>query len=193
MNICIFGASSDKVDPAYGKAVSELGEILGEAGHTVIYGGGRGGLMGKCAHACFNHGGKVIGIAPKFFDIPGVLMKTCGEFILTETMNERKDLMEERAEAFVLLPGGIGSFDEFFEVFTLKQLGKIDKPLVILNTNGYYDKMFEFLKQVAQEKFMSDDCFNLYKVCSEPQEVLPKIHEKEVHEGYHKRIADYNR
>lgn len=193
MDICIFGASSDKIDASYGEAVTKLGEIFGEAGHTLIYGGGRGGLMGKCAHACFAHGGKVIGIAPGFFDIPGVLLKTCGEFILTETMNERKDIMEAKADAFVLLPGGIGSFDEFFEVLTLKQLGKIEKPLVILNTNGYYDKMFLFLEQVAQEKFMSDDCLELYKVCTSPEEVLEKINEKEVHEGYHKRIADYNR
>ena len=93
----------------------------------------------------------------------------------------------------MLLPGGIVSLDEFFEVLTLKQLGKIEKPMVILNTNGYYDKMLEFLKQMAEEKFMSADCLNLFKLCSEPEEVLGKIAEKEVHEGYHKRIADYNR
>lgn len=193
MEICIFAASSDKVDPRYGEAVKSFGELAAEAGHGIVYGGGRGGLMGKCAKACFNKGGRVTGIAPGFFDIPGVLMKSCGEFILTDTMAERKELMVSKSDAFVLLPGGIGSLDEFFEVLTLKQLGKIDKPIVILNTSGYYDKMLEFLKQMAEEKFLGSDCMGIFKVCSEPEEIIPEILRKDPETPYCRRIADYNR
>ena len=194
MNICIYGASSDKLDDVYCEAAKETGRVIAEAGHTLIYGGGRGGLMGKCAHSAFSNGGHIIGIAPGFFDIPGVLMKSCGEFILTDTMRERKYLMEEKADAFVLLPGGIGSFEEFFETLTLKQLGKLDKPIVVLNTAGYYEPMFAMLKNAADQGFMGSDVMGLFKVCDRPEEIIGKINEKDPQpEGYHRRLADYNK
>ena len=123
MNICVFGASADKLDPAYFAAAEELGALLHALGHRLIYGGGKDGLMGACARGVIRAGGRPLGIAPRFFDEPGILDHEGAELLFTETMAERKSLMLESAEAFIALPGGIGTLDEFFEALTLRQLG----------------------------------------------------------------------
>lgn len=193
MNICVYGASSEKLESKYYDAAAEMGRLIAENGHTLVFGGGREGLMGSCAKAAFHGGAHVIGIAPGFFDIPGVLFKSCGQFILTDTMRDRKAMMEEKADGFILLPGGIGSFEEFFETLTLKQLGQLDKPIVILNTDGYYEPMFAMLKNTAQQKFMSESCLELYKVASTPAEAMEKLMEKDELHGSVRRLADYNK
>ena len=110
MNICVYGASGDRLDQAYFDAAFELGALLGQRGHSLIFGGGAGGLMGACARGASSAGADIVGVAPRFFDEPGVLYDGCTRFVFTETMRERKGIMEEQAEAFIALPGGIGTF-----------------------------------------------------------------------------------
>ena len=176
MNICVFGASSDRIDSSYLEAAEKLGTLIARCGHRLVFGGGREGLMGACARGVLCEGGKALGIAPRFFDEPGVLMKepAC-EILFTDTMSERKCLMEEKADAFIALPGGIGTYEEFFEVLTLKQLGRHSKPMAMLNTLGYYNIFNELLRQTAKQGFMRDDVLSLYAMCKDPEAVMDHI------------------
>ena len=135
MNICIYGASSATLEPVYYAEAEKLGELLASAGHALVFGGGREGLMGAAARGVHKMGGGIIGIAPRFFDEPGILYEHCTEMLYTDTMRERKQLMEERSQATVVLPGGIGTYEEFFEMLTLKQLGRTDRAIVIVTHN----------------------------------------------------------
>jgi len=175
MNICVFGAASDYIDDIYKENGEELGKLLSKKGHTLIFGGGAGGLMGAVARGVYAEGGKIIGVAPGFFNVDGVLFENCTEFITTESMRERKYIMEEKADAFIVAPGGIGTFEEFFEVLTLKQLGRHEKAIVIINTNGYYDKMIELLDHTKDKHFMTDKCLELFKVVETAQEAFSYI------------------
>ena len=127
MNICIYGASSAKLAPVYYEKTEELGRMMGLRGHGLVFGGGATGLMGAAARGVDAHHGYILGIAPSFFDQPGVLYEHCSEFIFTETMRERKKLLEERSEATIVAPGGIGTYEEFFEILTLKSLEAFEK------------------------------------------------------------------
>ena len=175
MNICIYGASSDRLDGIFFDAAGKLGELIAESGNTVVFGGGQTGLMGACARGVHKMGGKLIGIAPKFFDEPGILDKNCSEFYFTDTMRERKQLMEDRSDAFIALPGGIGSYEELFEILTLKQLGKHAKPIALLNTDNYYLPLFAMLENTVARGFMSKRCLTLFKLCATPEEALEHI------------------
>ena len=142
MNICVFGASSDRIEKAYFEEAYALGVLIAREGHQLIFGGGNEGLMGACARGVLSEGGRPLGIAPRFFDEPGILMKEECDFVFTETMSERKAHMEAEADAFIALPGGIGTYEEFFEALTLKQLGQHHKPMALLNTAGYFDSFW---------------------------------------------------
>ncbi len=172
MNICVFGASADKLDPAYFAAAEELGALLHALGHRLIYGGGKDGLMGACARGVIRAGGRPLGIAPRFFDEPGILDHEGAELLFTETMAERKSLMLESAEAFIALPGGIGTYEEFFETLTLKALGQHGKPMALLNTNGYYEPFQALLERTAEKGFMGRGVLDLYALCETPEEAL---------------------
>ena len=194
MNICIYGASSRKLAKEYYDAAEALGALMARQGHTLVFGGGQEGIMGAVARGAHAHGGKIIGIAPRFFDRPGILFEECTEFIYTDTMRERKALMEEHSEAFMVLPGGIGTYEEFFEMLTLKQLGRHNKPMVMLNTRGYYDPMAAMLQNTVDEGFMSADCLELYGVCNSPEEALDYIlNAKPVTGSIERKIEDYNK
>ena len=194
MNICIYGASSRKLAKEYYDAAEALGALMARQGHTLVFGGGQEGIMGAVARGAHAHGGKIIGIAPRFFDRPGILFEECTEFIYTDTMRERKALMEEHSEAFMVLPGGIGTYEEFFEMLTLKQLGRHNKPMVMLNTRGYYDPMAAMLQNTVDEGFMSADCLELYGVCNSPEEALDYIlNAKLVTGSIERKIEDYNK
>lgn len=156
MNICVFGASSDKIDKKYIKEAEFLGEELAKRGHSLVFGGGNFGEMGAVARGAYKNGGKIIGVAPKFFDKDGVLFENCTDFVFTETMRERKAYMEDNSDAFIICPGGIGTFEEYFEVLVLKQLGQHSKPIAILNTNNYYEKIHEMLMHAKSEDFMEN-------------------------------------
>lgn len=168
MKICVFGASSRDLKQEYYDEAYELGAILAQRGHTIVFGGGTSGLMGAAARGAKSRGGRLIGVAPKFFDEPGVLYEDCDEMLFTETMSERKKAMEDMSDAFVILPGGIGTFEEFFEALTLKQLGRHAKAMAVLNTLGYYDAMEAMLERAVSEEFLTPDGRALYAVFTDP-------------------------
>ena len=163
MQICVYGASSDAIDPQYIAATETLGEKMGLRGHTLVFGGGAAGLMGAAARGMSKQGGRIIGIAPSFFNVDGILYKGCTDFIYTETMHERKFQMEEQSDAFIITPGGIGTFEEFFEVLTLKQLGRHNKPIALLNIGGYYDDILSLIEKAIAGRFMQEACRKLVR------------------------------
>lgn len=193
MNICVYGASGDKLDRAYFEVAFELGKLLGRRGHSLIFGGGAGGLMGACARGASAAGAEIVGVAPRFFDESGVLYDGCTRFIFTETMHERKALMEDQAEAFIALPGGIGTFEEFFETLTLKQLGRHGKPMALLNTLGYFDALQELLLRAVEGGFLSRGCLALYALCDSPSQALDRAEQPETLRGGITRLADYTK
>ncbi len=193
MNICIFGASGRELEESYYAAAELLGSLIAQQGHTLVFGGGREGLMGAAARGAHKYGGDIIGIVPKFFDEPGIIYEHCTELIFTETVRERKQLMEERSEACVVLPGGIGTLEEFFEMLTLKQLGRSDRAIVVLNTNNYYDPMQHMLEDTARQRFMSRGCLELYGLADTPDKALDYIARYVPRKGSIRRLEDYNK
>ena len=136
MNICIYGAASADLDQIYYDKTEQLGRLMAKRGHGLVFGGGETGLMGAAARGVAAEKGYILGIAPKFFDKPGVLYQKCTDFIITETMRERKHLLEEKSQATIVAPGGIGTYEEFFEIFTLKSLNRLDRAIVFYNINN---------------------------------------------------------
>lgn len=172
MKICLYGASSPDLAQEYYDRVFELGVEMAGRGHGMVYGGGAQGIMGAAARGVRSKDGEVVGVAPNFFNVDGILYQNCTEFVYTETMRQRKQIMEERADAFVLAPGGIGSFEEFFEILTLKQLGRHNKPIAVLNTRGYYDSLQRMMEHAVEEGFVKEACLGIYRVFEEPGELL---------------------
>lgn len=193
MNICIFGASGRELDEVYYEEAECLGALIAQRGHALVFGGGREGLMGAAARGAHENGGRIIGIVPRFFDEPGIIYEHCDELIFTETMRERKQLMEEQSSACVVLPGGIGTFEEFFEMLTLKQLGRSDRAIALLNTNGYYEPMLHMLEETARGRFMSRACLELYKPVDTPEQALDYIARYVPQKGSIRRLEDYNK
>ncbi len=179
MKICVFGASSRDLGQGYFDEAFDLGAELARRGHTIVFGGGASGLMGATARGAKSQGGHLIGIAPKFFDEPGILDKDCDEMIFTETMSERKKAMEDMSEAFITLPGGIGTFEEFFEALTLKQLGRHAKAMAVLNTLGYYDALEAMVQRAVDERFLTADGKDLYAMFTDVGELVSYV------ENYH--------
>ena len=172
MKICLYGASSNDIPPLYISSTENLGEEIAKRGHSLIYGGGANGLMGAAARGVVRKGGSVIGVAPSFFNADGVLFKGCKEIIYTETMRERKQIMETKSDAFVMVPGGIGTFDEFFEIITLKQLGRHNKPVAIFNVNGYFDEIIAMLEKAVNQGFMTEKSRNLAPMFADPRKLI---------------------
>ena len=156
MRLCVYGASSSDIDDFYVEKTYELAKELASHDIGMVYGGGAQGLMGAAARGMTSGGGEIIGVSPTFFDVEGVLYKHCTEFIYTETMRERKRIMEEKAYGFIVLPGGIGTFEEFFEILTLKHLKRHNKPIAVFNIKGYYDKLWEAVEYAITEKFLGE-------------------------------------
>ncbi len=191
MHICVYGASGEHLRREYFDAAYELGRLLARNGDRLIFGGGAGGLMGACARGAADGGGAILGVAPRFFDEPGVLFDRCTDFLFTETMAQRKQLMAQESEAFIALPGGIGTFEEFFETLTLKQLGRHGKPMAVLNTLDYYEPMRQMLEQAAQGGFMSRNCFELFAFCRTPGQALEAVRQAPALSGSIRRLEDY--
>ena len=177
MKICIFGAASNKIDPKYIAEVEKLGEFLAEKGHSLVFGAGKNGLMGAAARGFKRKGGLICGVVPHFFreECVEVIYKECDEIIYTDTMAERKATMEEMADAFIVVPGGIGTFEEFYEVLTLKQLGRHTKPIALYDIDGYYDKLEDFMEHAMEAGFINDVCKEIYACVGTPEEVLNYI------------------
>ena len=173
MNICIYGASSTQIDQEYIDKIEELGRELASRGHGLVFGGGAQGLMGAAARGFLEKGGQIIGIAPTFFmNVDGILFDRCSQFVYTETMRERKQLMEEKSDAFLVAPGGIGTFEEFFEILTLKQLGRHTKPIIIYNVLGYFDSMRVMMEDAITKGFLKPTCRELYVFVDNPLDVI---------------------
>ena len=172
MNICVYGASSNLIDKSFITAVEELGRKMAERGHTLVYGAGANGIMGASARGMTQGGGKIVGIAPSFFNVDGIIYDKCTELIRTETMRQRKQIMEDKSEAFVMAPGGIGTFDEFFEILTLKQLSRHAKAITIFNINHYFDDLLSLMQRAIDENFVNEDCRELYKVFDDADSML---------------------
>ena len=193
MNICVYGASGSELAREYFEAAETLGRLIARGGHTLVFGGGQGGLMGACAQGAYAEGGRITGIAPRFFDEPGILFPHCSRFIFTDTMRQRKQAMEDESEAIIVLPGGIGTFEEFFEMLTLKQLGRHGKPMAVLNTLGYYEAMYQMLEKAAEGRFMSRNCLSLFSMCQSPEEAMEQIRDGEQLVGSIRRLEDYGK
>lgn len=175
MKICLYGASSDEIDRAFILRTESLGEKMGKRGHALIFGGGAAGLMGAAARGMTRAGGEIIGVAPSFFNVDGVLYEKCTEFIYTDTMRERKFEMEDRADGFIIAPGGIGTFEEFFEVLTLKQLGRHNKPIALFNVEHYYDDILDLMEKAIAGNFMKPDCRKLVHAFTDENKMLDYI------------------
>ena len=132
-------------------------------------------MMGAVARGARSEGGSVIGVSPSFFKVDGSLYDNCTEFIYTDTMRQRKEILENRSEGFIVTPGGVGTMDEFFEIFTLRQLDKHHKTIAIFNINGFYDQLIAMLEHTITEKFMSPKNRKLWFESSNPQEILDYI------------------
>ena len=175
MNVCIYGASSSQIAADYITATEELGRRLAEAGHSLVYGGGGAGLMGAAARGMTAGGGRIVGVVPHFLRVDGILYEHCDEMVYTETMRQRKQVMDERADAFIVTPGGIGTYEEFFEMYTLKQLGQHAKPIIVYNIGGYYDHLLEMLRFTVAEGFMRELSLSLFTVATTPKEALAQL------------------
>lgn len=189
MKICVFGAASNEINESYIVAVEKLGEELAKRGHELVFGAGGHGLMGAVARGVKRGGGKIYGIIPSFFKDEEIelIYDKCDELIFTETMADRKALMEKMADAFITVPGGIGTFEEFFQMMTLKQLGRHTKPMGLFDINGYYEDLEAFLKISVAERFIREDCKMLYRYSTDMDEIFDYIEndkriKKDVHD-----------
>ena len=172
MNICIYGASSKVISDEYIKQVEDLGYLLAKRGHNLIFGGGASGLMGAAARGFSKADGNITGIAPRFFDVDGILYDKCTRFIYTDTMRERKKILEDESDCFIVTPGGVGTYDEFFEIVTLKQLGRHSKPIVIFNVCGYFDELQKLMEKALSEKMLTEKSLSLYMITDDMEEVI---------------------
>jgi len=174
-SICVYCGSKPGDKPEFSKLAVQVGTWIGSHAGQLVYGGGRNGLMGLLAEATMQAGGRVIGIIPKALVEKEWAHHGCTELHVVDTMHERKRLMAEKADAFLTLPGGIGTFEEMFEVWTWRQLGYHDKPIGILNSHGYYDALLTFIDQVVQDGFMADWQTRLVSVGSDPEVLLMSL------------------
>lgn len=174
MKICVFGAASAHIDEIYIKTVEELGEKMARRGHSLVFGAGGTGLMGAAARGVKRGGGYIHGVVPKFFKENEVeqLYDDCDKTTYTDSMRERKKIMEDDADAFIITPGGVGTFEELFEVITLKQLNRHDKAIVFLNIENYYDELEKFMRTACERKFITPSCLKLYEIKDTADEVL---------------------
>jgi uncharacterized protein (TIGR00730 family) len=174
-SLCVYCGSRTGEQPAFAYAAGEVGRWIGSHGGQLVYGGGKNGLMGIVAQATLEAGGSVVGIIPKGMVEREWANADCTELHVVDTMHERKAMMALRSDAFIALPGGIGTFEEFFEIWTLKQLGYLDKPVGLLNLNGYYDKLTEFLQTSVSEGFVSDWQMEMVQVESEAESLCAHL------------------
>ena len=172
MNITLYGAASDRIQELYVKATEELGFEMAKRGHTMVFGAGSTGLMGAAARGMHKGGGRIIGVTPHFMHKLEPISELCTELIATETMAERKLLMEEKADAFVIVPGGVGTLDEFYQILTLRVLGRMEKPIILYNTNGFWNSTLAVIKEGVDKGFISPDALMDFALCDTPQEVF---------------------
>jgi cytokinin riboside 5'-monophosphate phosphoribohydrolase len=173
--LCVYCASSDRLDPKYYAAAAELGREMVIQGWGLVYGGGRTGMMGAVARAVKQNGGRVVGVIPEFMKVRELAYLDADELVTVITMRERKLLMETRADAFVALPGGWGTLEEILEILTLRQLDVVKKPCVFLNQDGFYDPLLQLFERMLAEKFFKPSNLELFRVARTVPEVFKQI------------------
>ncbi len=180
MRICVYGAASPTIDPEYIRLVEIMGEKMASRGHSLVFGGGGNGLMGAAARGVKKGGGHILGVIPKFFDDEKIeaVFNNCDELIEPDTMRERKQIMEDNADAFIIVPGGIGTFEEFFEILTLKQLCRHNKPIAMYNINGYYNEIVEAISVATNKNFIRENCMELFFLSDSLEELFSYIETK---------------
>jgi len=174
-SLCVYCGSRPGTDSAYEHAAVAVGQWIARHGGQLVYGGGSGGLMGTVADAALKAGARVVGIIPKALVEKEWAHHGCTELHIVDNMHDRKRMMAERADAFLALPGGIGTFEELFEVWTWRQLGYHDKPIGLLNTAGYYDGLLKFLQTAVASQFMGDWQMGLIRHGSNPAALLAEL------------------
>ena len=171
-SICVYCGSRNGASPHYVQVAQEVGQWIGSHQGQLVYGGGENGLMGLVAKSTMEAGGRVVGVIPTALQSKEKPRIACDELHVVDTMHERKQMMAERADVFLTLPGGIGTFEEFFEIWTWRQLGYHNKPIGLLNTEGYYDGLLAFAASSVAQGFLSDSQMALIKTGSEASELL---------------------
>jgi uncharacterized protein (TIGR00730 family) len=175
VSVCVFCGSSPGAHPDYGAAARELGAVLGRAGERVVYGGASVGLMGALADATLEAGGEVVGVIPQSLVDREIAHRGLSELHVVGTLHERKARMAELADAFVALPGGAGTLEELFEVYTWRQLGLHDKPIALVNVRRYWDGLLAFLDHSLEEGFVKPEHRARLTVADGPEAVLDAV------------------
>lgn len=175
--VCVYCGSSPGAQPEYAQAARELGRVLAVRGLGVVYGGSNVGLMGQLADGALEAGGEVIGVIPRMFVNKGIDHWGITEIRVVDSMHERKAIMAELGDAFVALPGGMGTLEEFFEVLTWAQLGMHHKPCGLLNVRGYYSKLNDFLDYAVAQRFVKAEHRSMVLIAETPDALLRKFQE----------------
>jgi uncharacterized protein (TIGR00730 family) len=173
--LCVYCASSDRLDPKYYAVADELGREMVRQGWGLVYGGGRTGIMGAVARAVKQSGGRVVGVIPEFMKVRELAYDEADELVTVITMRERKLLMETRADAFVTLPGGWGTLEEIMEILTLRQLDVVKKPCVFLNQDGFYDDLLRLFDRMLADKFFKPSNLQLFSVARTVADVFRQL------------------
>jgi uncharacterized protein (TIGR00730 family) len=175
LSLCVFCGSRDGGSPAFAAAAAQVGRLIGERGWQLVYGGGHVGLMGRLADSALAAGGRVVGVIPESLMQRELGHRRLSELHVVQTMHERKRLMAERSDAFLALPGGLGTLEELFEVWTWRQLGYHDKPVGLLDVEGYYGALLDFIGHAAQAGFVSAPQRGLLQVDARPAVLLDRM------------------
>ncbi len=172
MNITLYGAASDRIDKKYVKAVEAFGMEMAKRGHTMVFGAGSSGLMGAAARGMYQGGGSIVGVTPHFMHTFEPISEFCTELIATETMAERKSVMENKADAFVIVPGGVGTFDEFYQILTLRVLHRHEKPIVLYNIDGFWNSTLCVIREGVEKGFIREEALKDFVLLDTPEEIF---------------------
>jgi uncharacterized protein (TIGR00730 family) len=173
--LCVYCGSSKRLESRYYSAAEAVGKAMVENGWGLVYGGGNVGMMGSLAQSVKDAGGHVVGVIPEFMKERELAYHQADELITVGSMRERKRIMEERADAFLALPGGIGTLEELTEIMTLRYLNRIDKPVVVFNQDGFYDDLLRFFDRMTRERFKSEGLRALYAVADKVGDIWPHL------------------
>jgi len=180
LSVCVYCASSEAVDPRYRTVAADLGDAIAAQGWKLVYGGGNIGLMGEVARAALRGGAHVTGIIPHKLATREIALDEVTELIRVETMRERKALMDERSDAFVVLPGGIGTLEELVEMITLKQLGWHGRAIVVLDTHGFWDPLLSQLQRMVDERLAEPEFMDLFIVTRDVEDTIAALRDYKV-------------
>ena len=174
-SLCVYCSASNSVDESYLLAAKDFGRSIASAGITTVFGAGSVGLMGAVANGALEKGGKVIGVIPEHLERRELGHRGVGEYLVVSSMHARKQVMFERSDAFCILPGGLGTLDEAFEVITWRQLRLHDKPIYLLNINNFWAPLLSLIEHLAKERFLHDDPSNLFHVVADGPELIAAL------------------